>query len=62
MQNRVKLDLQKAELRIAELEAIICPDGHDWLPDITNKKHDKAYRCFRCNKKHYGTLPTKEEK
>ena len=61
MQNRVKLDLQKAQLRIAELEAILCPDGHDWLPDISNTKQ-KRYRCFRCNKKHIGELPTKEDK
>lgn len=61
MLNRVKLDLQKAQYRIAALEALICPDGHDWMPDITDTKNKRKYRCYRCGKIHNGELP-KEEK
>lgn len=57
MLNRVKLDLQKAQLRIAELETLLCPDGHEWMPDV---KQDH-YRCYRCGKVHVGELPKKEE-
>lgn len=46
MLNRVKIDLQKAQLRIEALETLICPDGHDWMPAIK----EGTYRCSRCYK------------